>query len=106
MFNPMGKIYIFLLAFLVWCVLAPAEAAPGMEEQDRQITGKVAEEDGNGLPGVSVVIQGTTAGTVTDNDGKFTLNVPSSESVLVFSFIGYVTQHVTVGTLSVVDIAL
>ena len=106
MYNPMGKIYMFLLAALVWCSLAPVQAAPGRAEQGRQITGKVAEEDGNGLPGVSVLIQGTTEGTVTDNDGKFTITVPSGESILTFSFIGYVTQNVTVGNLSVVDVAM
>jgi TonB-linked SusC/RagA family outer membrane protein len=113
MINPMGKIYKFLLVSLVWCALAPAQASPGggirafdAALQGRPITGKVAEEDGNGLPGVSVVIQGTTEGTVTDNDGKFTLTVPSSESVLIFSFLGYVTQKVTAGNLSAVDITL
>ncbi|HEY9048646.1 MAG TPA: TonB-dependent receptor [Ohtaekwangia sp.] len=74
--------------------------------QGRDITGKVTDEDGSGLPGVSVLIEGTTIGTVTDADGKFAINIPSDESVLVFSFIGYTTQRVTVGALSTVDVSL
>lgn len=74
--------------------------------QSREITGKVTDEDGSGLPGVSVVIEGTSGGTVTDNDGKFTITVPSDQTVLIFSFIGYVTQKITVGSLSVVDVSL
>lgn len=113
----MGKIYMFLLIPLIWCSMAPAHAAsvrgvPAAEAllpdnyQGRQITGTVIDETGTSLPGVSVLIQGTADGTVTDNDGKFTITVPSDESELVFSFIGYTTQRITVGNRSVVDISL
>jgi TonB-linked SusC/RagA family outer membrane protein len=77
-----------------------------VDQQVREISGKVTEEDGAGLPGVSIVIEGTSIGTVTDVDGKYVLAVTSDESVLIFSFIGYTTQKVTVGALSVIDIAL
>ncbi|MGC1240053.1 MAG: SusC/RagA family TonB-linked outer membrane protein, partial [Chryseosolibacter sp.] len=73
----------------------------------RTVTGVVtSSEDGTPLPGVNVVIQGTTEGTSTDADGRFSLNVPSSESVLVFSFIGLQSQEVTVGNRSTVDIQM
>lgn len=75
-------------------------------EQARKITGSVIGDDGSGLPGVSVLIEGTSEGTVTDVDGNYTINVASDESVLVFSFIGYVTQRVSVGALAVVNITL
>lgn len=58
------------------------------------ITGTVTEEDGAALPGVNVLLKGTTKGTVTDADGKFSLNVESTDGVLVFSFIGFVSQEV------------
>jgi TonB-dependent starch-binding outer membrane protein SusC len=65
---------------------------------DISVSGTVNDETGSALPGVSVVIKGSTQGTVTDIQGKFTLSVPTQESVLVFSFIGYVTQEVPVGS--------
>jgi TonB-linked SusC/RagA family outer membrane protein len=74
--------------------------------QDRTVTGKVtAAEDGSLVPGASVQIKGTTTGTVTDTDGKFSISVPGG-ATLVFSFIGFITQEAVVGDRSVVDIKL
>jgi TonB-dependent starch-binding outer membrane protein SusC len=74
--------------------------------QDTSVTGRVADEQGNGLPGVSISIKGTTSGTVTDANGKFHLVVPSPDGVLVFSFIGYVTEEVAINNRNIIDIAL
>jgi len=75
--------------------------------QDRVVSGRVtAAEDGSTLPGVNVVLKGTTNGTVTDANGSYKLTVPSSGGSLVFSFIGLQTQEVAIGDRSVVDIAL
>jgi TonB-linked SusC/RagA family outer membrane protein len=75
--------------------------------QERTITGKVASaEDGTPLPGVNVVVKGTTNGTVTDADGNFSLSIPNSGASLVFSFIGLQTQEVLIGERSVVDVTL
>src|SRR5690606_10271887 len=64
--------------------------------------------DGNAdpLPGASILIKGTTIGTTTDADGRYTIDVPSGDAVLVFSFIGYVSQEIPVGQRSVIDISL
>jgi TonB-linked SusC/RagA family outer membrane protein len=63
----------------------------------KTVTGTVTSaDDGSTFPGVSVVVKGTTVGTVTDIDGKYTLNVPSDGTYLVFSFVGMVTQEVTI----------
>jgi len=70
------------------------------------IKGVVTEESGVSLPGVSIVVKGTTTGTVTDIDGKFEISVPNESSVLVFSFIGMLTQEVAVGTQSNLNIVL
>ncbi|MEQ8927545.1 MAG: TonB-dependent receptor [Fulvivirga sp.] len=71
------------------------------------ITGKVTSfEDGEPLPGVSVVIKGTTTGTVTDIDGAYSINAPEPENILVFSFVGMVTEEITVGNQSVIDVQL
>jgi TonB-linked SusC/RagA family outer membrane protein len=75
--------------------------------QDRTISGTVkSPEDGSALPGVNVVLKGTTNGTVTDADGNYRLTVPGNGGTLVFSFIGYATQEIEIGTRSAVDVML
>jgi TonB-linked SusC/RagA family outer membrane protein len=75
--------------------------------QERTVSGKVTSiEDGSTLPGVNVVLKGTTNGTVTDIDGNFKLSVPSDGGTLVFSFIGLATEEVAVGARSVIDIQM
>ena len=64
--------------------------------QERQVTGTVKDASGQPLPGVNILVKGTTNGTTTDADGKFSLGA-RSEDVLLFSFIGYTTQEVAVG---------
>jgi TonB-linked SusC/RagA family outer membrane protein len=75
--------------------------------QDKTITGKVTStDDGSALPGVNVVVKGTTSGTVTDTDGNYSVVVPAPGKVLVFTFIGLVSQEVTIGDKSKVDVSL
>ncbi len=62
------------------------------------ITGMVTDEKGEGLPGVSVLLKGTQRGTSTNNKGEFRLAVPDNSAVLVFSFVGYRNQEITVGS--------
>jgi TonB-dependent starch-binding outer membrane protein SusC len=74
---------------------------------DKTITGKVSSsEDGQGLPGVSVVVKGTTTGTNTDASGNYKINVANDNAVLVFSAVGFVTQQITVGSLSAINLSL
>ena len=61
------------------------------------VSGTVTDENNNGLPGVSVVVKGTQNGTNTDANGKFRLSLLDAETILVFSFVGYLTQEVAVG---------
>lgn len=61
---------------------------------------------GEGLPSASVLVKGTTKGTITDLDGAFSLAVPDDKSVLVFSFVGYDTKEVLVGTQTVINVSL
>ena len=75
--------------------------------QNITVKGKVtSQDDGTGLPGVSIVVKGTSIGTTTDAEGQFSLNAPDQNAVLVFSFIGYKTQEVVVGTQTTFDIAM
>ncbi|MTI21455.1 SusC/RagA family TonB-linked outer membrane protein [Fulvivirga sp. RKSG066] len=75
--------------------------------QDRTITGKVtSSDDGSALPGVNVVLKGTTVGTVTDVEGDYRLSIPDEGGTLIFSFIGLETQQIDVGSRSVIDVAM
>jgi hypothetical protein len=74
---------VFALLFLV---------AFGVKARERTVSGNVtSSEVGTSIPGVNVVVKGTSIGTITDIDGNFALLVPSDESVLVFSYIGLAT---------------
>ena len=72
--------------------------------QNITVTGKVSDAMGT-LPGVSVAIKGTTNGTVTDVDGKYSLNV-AKNATLVFSFVGMKSQEVTVNGRKVIDVTM
>ena len=70
------------------------------------VRGRVTDEKGEGLPGVSILVKGTQQGTVTDGTGAFVLNVPDENAVLVFSFVGYTTVERTVGRQTLLDVSL
>ena len=65
--------------------------------QGKTITGKVTDDTNMPLPGVSVVINGTTKGTITDMNGAYSLSVGEGQEVLIYSFIGFESQKVTIG---------
>lgn len=73
---------------------------------DKTIKGKVTDEKGESMPGVSILIKGTGGGTTTDTEGLFSINVPGEQSVLVFSFMGYLNQEVLVANRTSFDIKL
>lgn len=73
---------------------------------DQTISGKVSDGEGGMLAGVSIVLQGTTTGTTTDADGAYKLTVPDGGGVLLFSFIGFKTEEVSIDNRSVIDVAL
>ena len=70
------------------------------------IEGTVTGENGETLPGVSVLIKGTQRGTVTNANGEFQLEVPGASSVLVFSFVGYLTQEIVVGNQTTLNVVI
>ena len=74
--------------------------------QQRTVTGTVTSDNDETLPGVSIVVEGTTTGTVTNIDGDFSLDVPAGDVKLQFSFVGFDVKIVPVGTSSVVDVIL
>lgn len=92
---------ILLLGLSLFLVSAVAFA------QGRRVTGIVSSgEDGQPIPGATVLVKGTSVGTATDIDGKYVLNIPADGSVLVFSFIGTNTQEINIGQQSVIDVVL
>jgi TonB-linked SusC/RagA family outer membrane protein len=82
-------------------VIVPKASAQGVP-----VSGTVTDIDGNPIPGVNVLEKGTTNGTVTDLDGKYSISVSSGESILVFSFIGYLEEEMVVGSQSSIDLAM
>jgi len=74
--------------------------------QMKNITGKITDSAGEPLPGVTVVVKGTTTGTTSNIDGSYTLPNVSAKSILVFSFVGMATQEVEVGTQSKISVIL
>ncbi|WP_159468193.1 TonB-dependent receptor [Dyadobacter sp. 3J3] len=70
------------------------------------VKGRVKDDQGQGLPGVSVVVKGTTAGSVSDIEGNYTVSTTNGNAVLVFSFIGYLTQEIPLNNKSVLDVTL
>ena len=81
----MRKRIIFLFGFFAMCVAAHA---------DIPVAGKVLDVSGEPLIGVNIVLQGTGVGTLTNLDGEFAIDVPSSSSVLVFSYMGYQSREI------------
>lgn len=75
-------------------------------QQKKELRGSVRDSKGLTLPGVSVVVKGTTLGTVTDIDGKFMLTIPVDAQMLVFSFVGMKTQDIVIGRNSVYNVTL
>jgi TonB-linked SusC/RagA family outer membrane protein len=89
---------------LLMCAIA---ISWGSYAQEITVSGTVTStEDGSTLPGVNVLVKGTANGTSTDADGKYSLSVPASGGILVFSFIGLKAQEIEVGGRSVIDISL
>ncbi|HNY15687.1 MAG TPA: SusC/RagA family TonB-linked outer membrane protein, partial [Bacteroidales bacterium] len=84
-------------------VISPSD----LVNQQVKVTGTVTDADTKEpLPGVNILVEGTLTGAITEADGHFTINAPGPESVLVFSFIGYKTRKIVIGTQTVINIAL
>ena len=80
--------------------------AKDLFKQGITITGTVTDSDGEPIPGVNVLIRGSTIGVTTGIDGRYSVTVPDRNSVLTFSFIGYATQEVVVGTNTIINMTM
>lgn len=90
-----------LVCTLIMCLLSRAAFA-----QEVAVSGTVKDDAGNLLPGVNVIVKGTSNGTATDVNGAYRLSVPNRNAVLVFTFIGYEALETTVGERTAIDVVL
>lgn len=104
--NFISKLVLVCL-FLGFTLYTFAAQTPNEIQQAKTIRGVVTEQNTNDpLPGTSVYVKGTTVGTITDMDGRYQLNVPSEDAVLVFSFIGKRTVEQSVRGATVIDVVM
>lgn len=94
-----SKIFLFVFCFT-------SIGAFAQSSQNITVTGTVSDKSGVTLPGVNIIIQGSTVGTVTNIDGNYTLEVPSEATVLDYTFIGYKLKSETVGTRRLINVTL
>ena len=97
LFKELGYFLILPLLFLT---------IAGALAQGLTVQGKVTDENGVALPGVTVLLKGSTTGTATDADGRYSLTVPSANGTLTFSFISFKTQEVLINNRTTIDIQL
>src|SRR5688572_26412366 len=90
-----------ILAVMLFFVLGSFHALA-----QRTVSGKVSDSEGKGMPGVNVIVKGTSTGTTTNTDGQYNISLGDGSTVLVFSFIGYATQEIDVGTRTTVDVGM
>jgi len=98
-FLPKGNWTRMLFSLVLFMVLTTGMAFA----QQKTITGKVTDDSGSSIPGVSIIVKGTTTGTVTDIDGQYSLNVPANAEILSFGFVGMISQDVPIGQRTVVN---
>ncbi len=98
----MKKNFTHLVVFILLFVLV----LPVMAQQTTVKGTVTSQEDGEPLPGVSVLIRNTTTGTVTDIDGNYSINLPTGNETLSFSFIGFETQNIEVGNRNTIDVVM
>jgi TonB-linked SusC/RagA family outer membrane protein len=97
------KVFFFLLMFFnigIACINAN-------EDQQVVVTGKVMDsQTGEAMPGVNIVVKGTSFGAMTDGDGNYSISIPDREATLVFTFIGYIPQEVALSGQTTLDISM
>lgn len=82
------------------------EPKPEVKQEKKTIKGKIVDEDGNTLPGVSIVVKGTTNGAATDIDGNYTIEIEGDNAVLIFSFVGMISQEIAYAEQAVQNVTL
>lgn len=100
--SLMGRSLLLLLLFLGTQSVSTTLYA----QAQRKVMGVVTDNKGESIPGVNVLVKGTTIGAITDLDGNYSITVPDAKSVLLFTFVGYETQEITVGNQKTINVKL
>jgi len=105
---PKFKLLPFLTAAVILCCASvnTVEAKSSAVFQESTVSGQVLDEANAPIPGVNIVVKGTTNGTTTDANGNYRIALTNSNATLIFSFIGYVTQEVAVGDRTTINVSL
>lgn len=107
LFKNVIKLITMLLMFgTIQIATASGGIVPSDDLQQKSISGRVIDQNGNPIVGANVVEKGTTNGVITDADGKYTISVASPNSVLAYSFIGFTTLDAEVGTNNSINITM
>ena len=93
-----GKIWLAVVIFITTGIM--------MSAQTRNVSGRVSDDKGEMLAGIAVYEKGTTNGTLTDDNGQYTLTLKSTNPILVFSALGFEEQEIEVGKQTLIDVAL
>ena len=105
--NKLLKIFnLCVLRKTLFIFVAMGLCATTVFAQGISVSGTVTDDMNEPLPGASVQVKGTSAGNVTDANGKFTITVPNRNAVLVFSYVGFTPQEITVGTRTTINVTL
>ena len=103
--SKTGLEYKIIDRYVVVKQIGAADPAIAMQP-NRKISGKVTDVRGSAIPGVSVVLKGTTTGVTTNNDGEYSLTTTGDAKVLIFSFVGMISQEIAIGNKTTVDVVL
>lgn len=99
---PISKNFVLLFFVFIFYSIGSLNA----QNNSGQLTGKVSDETGKALPGVSITVEGTNNTTITKEDGTYSIQIPSQKGSLVFSSIGYESQEVSIGNKAVINVTL
>jgi len=103
-FRNLRPIFCWIL---IQCAVTAVSFGNNLQQESRLVTGKVVDSGGSGgLPGVNVILKGTSSGTVTDTEGNYSVRLIDENATLIFSFIGYATQEISISNRSVIDVKL
>jgi len=103
MFNHLPNYSIKQVCCICLLTLCPLMSSWA---QQKNINGTISDENGQGIPGASVVIKGTQTGSISDMDGKYAINVPEDKNTLVFSFIGFLKSEIEIGASNTIDVTM
>lgn len=103
--NKQVKLHFFKVDD-TYTVVRSTEISTSKVQQGIKVTGTVSDNSGESLPGVSVVVRGTSVGTATDINGEYSITVPSDTSVLQFRFVGFQQQNIVVGNRRIIAVTL